>query len=817
MEKYICIHGHFYQPPRENPWLEDVELQDSAYPYHDWNDRITEECYRQNAASRILGPDKQIINILNNYSQISSDIGPTLLSWLKRQEPDVYQRIIEADKKSQEYFSGHGVAIAQAYNHIIMPLANRRDKETQIKWGIRDFEYHFGRSPEGMWLPETAVDNETLQIMAEHGIKFTILAPGQAGRVRKIGGKKWRDIEEGKIDSREAYLCRLGSDKSINLFFYDGGISHELAYGELLNSGEDFARRLLDAFSEEQSEDAGAQLVNIATDGESYGHHHRYGDMALAYCLHHIRDNKLANITVYGEFLEKHPPWQQVEIKENTSWSCAHGIERWRNNCGCAGNRTMSGKQQWRKPLRDAMDWLRDEVAGRYEQAMGKYTSDVWGARNQYISVINDRSREQLDKYFKNVSERRLNEDEQVEVLRLQEMQRHAMLMYTSCGWFFDNISGIEAVQVMQYALRTIQLAEQVTGAKLTDGYKNILKEAPSNARQFANGTEVFESYVEPVQIDLNSVGAHFAISSLFQEYPEEIDIFCFTARTEKYDLIEAGIQKLGIGRAWLRSNIILEKYPVDFATVYFGEHNLIGSVIKRMDDESFEKMQTSLTKAFNKGDTTEIVRLMNLYFNGQNYSLGHLFRDEQRRILYELLSTTWQDIEASFRRIYDHNYTIMRLMHEMNIPLPNAFRAPAEFIINQDLCRLIQDDKGDIEHMKTLIANAKDLSLQLDETTLRFESDRKLKRLMRSFSESPEDLELLDYMRSSLELLLSIVSQLDLQMPQNVFFEMTREKYPKMKEQADSGDENARKWVRQFIELGKGLGVKVDETQESD
>ena len=188
MEHYVCIHGHFYQPPRENPWLEEVELQDSAYPYHDWNERITEECYRPNMASRILGPDRKIIDIVNNYSKISFDFGPTLLSWLERHAPDVYQGVIDADKKSQERFSGHGAAIAQAYNHIIMPLANSRDKRTQIAWGIYDFEHRFGRKPEGMWLPETAVDLETLDILAEYGIKFTILSPHQAKRVRSIGG-----------------------------------------------------------------------------------------------------------------------------------------------------------------------------------------------------------------------------------------------------------------------------------------------------------------------------------------------------------------------------------------------------------------------------------------------------------------------------------------------------------------------------------------------------------------------------------------------------------------------------------------------------
>jgi len=271
MSRFICIHGHFYQPPRENPWLEEVELQDSAYPYHDWNERITAECYAPNTASRTLDAERKIIDIVNNYSKISFNFGPSLLSWLERHKPDVYQAVIEADKKSQGLFSGHGSALAQAYNHLIMPLANSQDKRTQVIWGIRDFQYRFHREPEGMWLAETAVDLQTLEFLAEHQIKFTILAPSQAHKVRKINDGKWHDVSGGKIDPKAPYICRLPSGKSIALFFYDGPISHELAFGRLLKSGEGFAKKLISAFPKDNQE---PQLVHIATDGETYGHHH---------------------------------------------------------------------------------------------------------------------------------------------------------------------------------------------------------------------------------------------------------------------------------------------------------------------------------------------------------------------------------------------------------------------------------------------------------------------------------------------------------------------------------------------------------------
>ncbi|MCK5503636.1 MAG: glycoside hydrolase, partial [Thermodesulfovibrionia bacterium] len=353
MDKYICIHGHFYQPPRENPWLEEIEFQDGAYPYHDWNEKITAECYAPNAASRILDSEDKIVDIINIYSKISFDFGPTLLSWLERHKPDVHEAIIEADKLSMDRFSGHGSAIAHTYNHMILPLANRRDKYTQIIWGIKDFQKRFRRFPEGMWLPEAAVDKETLEVMVSLGIKFTVLSPRQAKRIRGIkDAKKWHDVSEERIDPTMAYLCVLPSGRTISLFFYDGPISQDVSFGGLLKNGESFAKRLLSAFSEQRTH---PQMVHLATDGETFGHHHRYGDMALSYALHYIESNNLARITNYSEYLEKHPPTHIVEIFENSSWSCIHGVERWKDNCGCNSGMHAGWNQAWRKPLRNAM------------------------------------------------------------------------------------------------------------------------------------------------------------------------------------------------------------------------------------------------------------------------------------------------------------------------------------------------------------------------------------------------------------------------------------------------------------------------------
>ena len=518
MSRFVCIHGHFYQPPRENPWLEEVEIEDSAYPYHDWNERITAECYAPNAASRILDADKRIIDIVNNYARISFNFGPTLLTWLERNQPEVYAAILEADKESIKRFSGHGSAIAQVYNHIIMPLASRRDKRTQVLWGIQDFIFRFRRRPEGMWLPETAVDIETLEILAEQGIAFTILSPKQASRTRPIHDSRWTDVSTGNIDCSEPYLCRLPSGGSIVIFFYEETIAQEVAFSRLLENGEGFANRMMHYFSREQKQSG---LLSIASDGETYGHHHRFGDMALVYALHHLESGNLARITIYGEYLSIYPPTHQVEIIENTSWSCPHGVERWRSDCGCCTKGSIIqvtpphppgpspvpetppgdkyceiiSRQKWRAPLREAMDWLAQKLAVLYHEKMNSYVSDPWKARDDYIDVILDRSSGNIEAFFSNHAVRSLSKEDKVQVLKLLEMQRNGMLMYTSCGWFFEDISGIESVQVMRYACRAMQLAREVAGAEFEPEFIHILEKSPGNlagTREWRTGIQKF-------------------------------------------------------------------------------------------------------------------------------------------------------------------------------------------------------------------------------------------------------------------------------------------------------------------------------------
>jgi alpha-amylase/alpha-mannosidase (GH57 family) len=493
--RYVCIHGHFYQPPREDPWSGGIEAQPSAAPFRDWNERLTAECYRPNAASRIMGAEGQVARVVNNYGAISFDFGPTLLQWLEANAGDVYRAVLAADRSSAERYGGHGSALAQCYNHMIMPLASRRDKRTQVVWGIKDFEHRFQRRPEGMWLPETAADLETLEIMAAQGIRFTLLAPRQALREREMAGE-WEDAGADRIDTRQAYSLGLASGRRIAAFFYDGDIAHAVAFGGLLESGDGLAGRLLAAFS------AGSdrpQLVHIATDGESYGHHHRFGEMALAYALDQIQGSDGVALTNYGQFLERHPPGRDVQLREGSSWSCIHGVERWRADCGCSTGEHPGWSQGWRAPLREALDRLRDGVEPEFEQHAGRLLSDPWAARDDYIDVLLDGSAGGVERYLRKHAKRGLAEDERARVTQLMDLQRNAMLMYTSCGWFFDEISGIEAVQVLRYGGRVIQLARELFGMEMETGFLAGLEPAASNVPEFGNGRAVYERLVRPL------------------------------------------------------------------------------------------------------------------------------------------------------------------------------------------------------------------------------------------------------------------------------------------------------------------------------
>jgi len=806
VNRFVCIHGHFYQPPRENPWLDEVEVQDSAYPYHDWNERVTAECYARNAAARILDNNRRIIDIVNNYSKISFNFGPTLLSWMQDKDPEIYSAILEADRLSQRYFSGHGSAIAQVYNHMIMPLANSRDKRTQIIWGIKDFESRFKRKPEGMWLAETAVDLETLDLMAEQGIKFTILAPHQAKRTKQGDQDMlWRDVSVAKIDPRVPYLCHLPSGRNINVFFYDGPIAQGVAFEGLLNNGEQFARRLTDDYSAANS---GAQVVNIATDGETYGHHHKFGDMALAYCLHYIENNQLARLTVYGEFLHKNPALNEVEIVENSSWSCIHGIERWRSDCGCSTGGQPGWNQKWRAPLRGALDWLRDQIGPLYEVQMAAFTKDPWGVREGYIDVILDRSEENIGRFLEKIAGRPVMDEEKIKVLKLLEMQTNAMLMYTSCGWFFNEISGLETVQILKYAARAIQLAQDVAGANLEEGFVSRMAEVVSNVPELIDGAHIYRTMVKPSVVDLLRVGAHYAMTSLFEQYAAQTNLYSYIVNSEQYDLKEAGRLKLAVGRAMVRSKDTWEQATVCFAVLHLGDHNFIGGV-DYLKPEEFSKMRNLVTNAFLESDIPNVIGVIKDYFKYHNYSLWHLFKEEQQKILNQVLSSTMDDIETSFRQIYDHHYPLMQIKNEISLPLPRMLMTVVEFVLNRDISAVLESDDVDIKRFKQLIEEMKRWSFKRDQASFTFVASARISSLMKRLSDHPDNIHVMEKIIVILELLAQLSLDLDLWKAQNIFFAMARKIYPDIVPQAGT-DELAGRWVKLFEHLGGILQVRV-------
>jgi alpha-amylase/alpha-mannosidase (GH57 family) len=803
MTRFICIHGHFYQPPRENPWLESVELQDSAAPWHDWNERINVECYAPNAAARILNGEGKIENIISNYSKISFNFGPTLLAWMKDKMPQTHDAIVAADKKSREQFSGHGSAMAQVYNHMIMPLANPRDKYTQIYWGIRDFEFRFGRKPEGMWLAETAADSETLDALAEQGILFTVLSPFQARQVRKIGDRRWQDANGAQIDPSRCYRMKLPSKRTINLFFYDAPLSQAVAFEKLLESGERFAGRILGGFNDGRDWE---QLVHLGTDGESYGHHHRHGEMALAYALQHIEKNNLATLTNYGEYLEKHPPEYEATIHEKSAWSCSHGVGRWAADCGCNSGGHGGWNQQWRAPLREALDWLRDEMAPRYEAKAGEFLHDAWRARNEYIGIILDRSPESREKFFAEQAKRPLEAAEKVTVFKLLELQRHAMLMYTSCGWFFDELSGIETVQVIQYAARVIQLANEIFGQDFEPAFLERLEKAKSNIPEHGDGRLIYQKFVKPAMIDWHKAAAHYAISSVFQEYGKVTRVFSFTIEDEQREFHVTGKTKLAIGRVRITSEITQESEVLSYGILYMGEHNLIGGVCKFASPEAEAAAAKEIADIYQTADFPQVIRLLDQHYGSPSYTLKSLFKDEQRRILDEIVASAREDLENRFRLITERYAPLMKFLESAGAPLPGGLQTAWDLTLRGDIRKQLSNGHTDLEHLKALIQEAQPRGTDVLNADISYAAKSRMERLMQKIAEKPEDVHQVKELEEIASLMVPLPIGLNLADVQNTYWNLRQTALPEFQRRANEGDTAAQESLKELLSLGEKL-----------
>lgn len=706
-EKYLTIHGHFYQPPRENPWIEEIEIQESAAPNHDWNERISAQCYSPNGASRIVDSENRILDITNNYRYMSFNFGPTLLSWMEKHDPEAYKRIIRADIESRVLYDGHGCAIAQVYNHIILPLANKNDKYTQVLWGLRDFQKRFGRNSEGIWLAETAVDAETLEVLIDCGVKYTILSPYQAKCVNKIGEKNWQDVSWGSIDPSRAYRYYVegtNKQKYIDLFFYDGQISKSVAFDNLLQDGNKFAHRLNDGFSKDRNR---TQLVNIATDGESYGHHTKFGDMALAYTLRIGAKNLDFKITNYGQFLELYPPEYEVDIKPVSSWSCSHGVGRWKEDCGCSTGAQPHWNQKWRKPLREALDYLRDELIKLCEKEGAKYYNDFWKARNNYIDVILDRNKDSIENFLRKNSIGNLKYQDKVKALKLMEIQRFCQLMYTSCGWFFADISGIETTQILKYALRAMELASDFSKQDFEGPFLNILEEARSNIASYGSGRDIFNNYVKTAAIGYDKVVAQYAIEALYIEDDIETrTLYCYNIKDSEAKTYKNSTSKLHFGKLKIESNITLEEKELYCAVLDLPDYDFYCAVKDYDKNIDFNSAKKEIVKAFEKDDIEKTLCAIKKHFGEKSYSSKDIPIDKRKELLTKLTISKVKKAAKTYRDLFVSLNEPMSRLSALGMDLPEVFIVCAKITLLNELYLSLRDIKSwcDKEKIKKIV-----------------------------------------------------------------------------------------------------------------
>lgn len=801
MKNYICIHGHFYQPPRENPWLESIEVQKSAAPFHDWNERIAAECYAPNRAARLLNAAGKITSLIDNYRYISFNFGPTLLSWLEREDPATYAAIIAADTASLNLYDGHGAAIAQAWGHIILPLANQRDKMTQIRWGVADFMARFARPPEGMWLPEAAVDLESLEFMVAAGIRFTILSPFQARSTRALFSTLWQQVVNGEIDSRQPYLCRLPSGGSITIFFYDGSLARAVAFGGLLSSGDAFAATLKAQISPTKN----AQLIHLATDGESYGHHHKFGEMALARAIDHIHADKSAQLTVYGAFLAAHPPQMEVDILPMSSWSCAHGVERWRSDCGCHIGTDPSWNQKWRAPLRDALDHLRDRLISLFDTFAGKIFREPWKTRDAYIEVVLDRSTANIKNFLAREAGHELTLQEEQHGLELLEMQRHAMQMYTSCGWFFDEVSGIETVQLLTYAARAIDLARSACAVDLEPDFRKMLRLVPSNLTRWGNADTIYAEVVMPQRIDLRRVAANYAIAILLGGKPAE-EFYCYTIQCKLLRQSNGHRLHMVTGKIQLRSKITWEEENFTFAALHFGDLQVLAGV--RSHDPATEAYdEIALRPLLDHGDIGKVATELKRLFGEHLYTLTDLFIDQRQRTVKQMISAQVSKILDEFRKIYQDHLGLLHFLHENALPVPTPLSAAAEQLLNEEIRLYLSSAEAFSGQIREKVESARACDLKLDRPLLTHAASQRSRSLLLALAACPDDPQRLAQAIEDLDELLTLPWPIDLWQAQNIYFDIQKQAVAAKVVQAKV-DAAAAGWLRQFQQLGSLLGI---------
>jgi len=710
------------------------------------------------------------------------------LSWLARHRPAVYEAILAADHESQERYAGHGSAIACCYNHIIMPLATRRDKRRQVVWGVRDFAARFGRMPEGMWLPETAVDLESLDLMAEAGILFTILAPHQAARVREMGTATWTEVTDDSLDTTMPYVCCLPSGRRIAIFFYNAGISQEVAFGDLLSNGERFAERLVEAFSPEGER---SELVHIATDGETYGHHRKFGDMALAYCLRSLESHQNVSLTVYGAYLAANPPTHEVTIQEGTSWSCPHGIERWREDCGCSSGAHPAWSQAWRGPLREAIVMVRDALAPQSAKALATLVRDPREAREDAVDLaLGGWSDETVERFLSRHALQGISPGERRRVLALLEMERQVMLMQTSCGWFFDDIAEPGSVQVMRHAGRAMDLGRQALGIDLEPAFIGILRRAPSNDPGYATGAAVYEVLVRPAAADPARIGAGAALYEIFGITPLAAESGMYAIRGDWPYRSETGGRQNLLGTVRVRSRVTGEEVFLDAVASFSGIDRVVIGV--REPGDALGAAWEEVTETGEIGAFTRV------------YTASDLSDEERWTIARRVLP----GIGSAVCAVYRDAAPLLGVLEDLGIPEPGVATLLREHACTERLLAILESGCPDPDRFAALAADVRAGNFRLDLPTLGEAASRRIAASVRAAVARPEDPMPLEEIARIVRCAKVFGLPLTLWESQNACIGMRRQ-YAVMQQRAGRGDGDAERWAGAFRRAAACLGVR--------
>jgi hypothetical protein len=653
-----------------------------------------------------------------------------------------------------------------------------------------------------MWLPEAAVDLESLDMLAARKIRFTVLAPNQAARVRKAGDSEWQDVSGARVDTTVPYLQRLPSGRSITLFFYDGPASRAVAFERLLHRGENLARRLVAIVRDESS----PRLGHIATDGETYGHHHAHGDMALAFALRAIETQALATLTNYGAFLELSPPAHEVEIFERTSWSCAHGVERWRSDCGCSTGGQAGWNQGWRAPLREALEWLRMRLRPHLNRAEAALFKAPRAAVLDYIEVILDRGLENVDRFLARHAGTALSSEDRVGALKLLELERQLQLMYTSCGWFFSDVSGIETIQVLRYAGRAVQLARDYFPTEtesLERELLELLSRARSNRPEKGSARDLYQRSVKPSQATFESLAAHYAINELFEPYPDKARLYCY--EFERIDSLarQAGKARLLAGTARITSEITRASAEVYYAALHLGDHTVTAGVKRSAEPGRGAALGRALEAPFESGDIRSLLRIIDRELGPETYDLKSLFGDEQRRAVASLLRITLDEAEIALRNLYEHHGTIMRFLADLGVPAPRTLAVAAEVVINAHLRRALASERAEAREVRDRLEAAAVEKITLDTPTLAFTARRTLERMAEEFFDAPDRLETLVRLRSKVRVANALPFEVDLWKVQNLYFRLMKTLL---------GKPHSREWLDEMLALGDDLSIRIPE-----